>query len=257
MTDYLLALAADHIVAAECGRARDALDTASWDRGFAAASADFWTVVRRYCGYASASLDGAQMPSDPMTEPDTSAMGRLALAALMVTAEADVLAASVRRSPNQVWARLHSLVDDSDERGRPRAGDDLVDPLHLGPAPDAARAAARLAELSDVLVESRAPAVLVAAVAHAELAVVRPFTHGSYLLARSAPRMVLAASSLDTRGAAAVEAGFAAQGRARYVRALKDYARGAVADYLRYFADSVAAGLAVTSALHRNRGFSN
>lgn len=255
VTDYLLALTANGEVSAQCNRARDALDAAVWDRGLARAHEDFWTGVRRYCGYASASLDGGQMPSDPLTEPDGSAMGKLALAALMVTAEADVMAGQVRRTPNQVWARLSSIVDDTEDRGRPRGTDDVRDPLHLGPAPSAEQVADRLASLTEVLVSSEAPVVLVAGIAHAELAVLRPFSHGSYVIARSAPRMVLAAGSLDVKGAAAVEAGFASQGRARYVRALQDYTRGSIAEYMAYFADSVVAGLAVTGSLHRNQGF--
>ena len=56
---------------------------------------------------------------------------------------------------------------------------------------------------------------------------------------------------------AALEAGFAVQGRAGYVRALQDYMRGSVAEYVAYFADSVQAGLALTSTLHRNGGMAN
>ena len=41
---------------------------------------------------------------------------------------------------------------------------------------------------------------MIAAIAHAELATLRPFTHGSYLVARASTRLILAAREVDVDG---------------------------------------------------------
>lgn len=255
--DHLSVLADSPEVRELCVQTRDLLDQVAWDRALRAASEDFWTGVRRWCGYASASLDGAAMPTDPLVQPDDSAMGRLSQAGLLVTAAADAQWQVFARSPLQVWAHFHSLIESGEDRGRPRTSDDAGDPLHLGSLPSAVASHARLLNLSEAIVSSTAPGVLVAAVAHAELAAIRPFHTGSYLIARATPRMVLRSAGLDDRGAAALEAGFAALGRAAYVRALRCYLAGDIPGYLTFIRDSVAAGLSVTRSLHRNGGLSD
>lgn len=252
--DQLSVLATSPGVRELCGETRDLLDHASWDRGLRAASEDFWTAVRRWCGYASASLDGAAMPTDPLAQPDDSAMGRLSQAGLLVTAAADAQWQTFSRSPLQVWAHFHTLIASAEDRGRPRISDEPSDPLHLGSVPPADVAHARLLSIGEAIVGSAAPGVLIAAIAHAELAAIRPFQSGSYLVARATPRMVLRSAALDDRGAAALEAGFASVGRAAYVRALRCYLAGDIPGYLTFIRDSVSAGLAVTRSLHRNGG---
>ena len=253
--DVLAELAQVPEVRALCDQTRDLLDEVAWDRALRRADADFWTGVRRWCGYASASLDGATMPRDALVEPDASAMGRLSLAGLMVTAAADD--DTQLRAPMQLWAHLHSVADGGPERGRPRTDEMVVDPLHLGAVPPSSIVADRLADLSTSVAGSRAPGVLVAALCHAELATVRPFRNHSYLVARATPRVVLRAAGLDLPGAAALEAGMAAVGRPRYVAALRAYQAGEMPEYLAFFRDSVQAGIAQTRFLHRNGGFTN
>jgi Fic family protein len=91
-----------------------------------------------------------------------------------------------------------------------------------------------------------APALVVAAVAHAEVAVVRPFAWGSGLVARSMTRLVLAARGVDPDGLTVPEAGLFAAGRSTYAAALSGYANGSaegVATWLVLHADTVRVGV--------------
>jgi hypothetical protein len=90
--------------------------------------------------------------------------------------------------------------------------------------------------MAQAIVNSRAPAVLVAAIAHAELAVLRPFANASYLIARATPRMVLRARDADPLGAASLEVGQRQVGRVRYVQALRNYASGSASELVDYLA---------------------
>ena len=73
---------------------------------------------------------------------------------------------------------------------------------------------------------TEAPALVVAAIAHAEVAVVRPFAWGSGLLARATTRLVLAGRGLDPSLFSIPEHGMLELGRPAYVRALHAYATG-------------------------------
>jgi Fic family protein len=122
--------------------------------------------------------------------------------------------------------------------------------MHLPGVPDAAVMSARLNALADASVHSRAPGVLVAAVVHAELATIRPFARGSYLVARASSRMVLRARDCDRLGAASVEFGQFAAGRPAYAKALQAYSLGSVegmVGYLEAYGDWVSRGIAMVS----------
>ena len=84
----------------------------------------------------------------------------------------------------------------------------------------AADRAGRLGDLSQVLVASTAPGILVAAVAHAEVATLRPFGWGSGLVARALPRLVLAQRGVDPVMLGAPEVGLRAGGRFARFRAI-------------------------------------
>jgi Fic family protein len=164
-------------------------------------------------------------------------------------AELPSLVSIVGAAPAQALARMHALVargfaDDS-ELGRPRSGDVIDDPLRLGAPASATEVAARLSDLSQVLVASSAPGILVAAVAHAEIASMRPFGWGSGLVARALPRLLLAQRGVDPGMLGAPEVGLKAAGRPAYVRAVRGYAQGSpegVADMIRLVAAAVELG---------------
>ncbi len=243
--DPLAVLAADERVAAAVLSAREEVDALLWRRDVRAAAAEVAAASRERGAQASAAVDGADI-----AVVDASPMGRVLEAATRLTAavpeQVDVFAGS----PLQAWAQLHALTAhgfvDDDVLGRPRAGDVADDPLNLGPLPPAAVAADRLALLARVLTSpTQAPAVLVAGIAHAELAVLRPFPWGSGLLARATVRLVLAARGVDPSLFSVPEHGIAELGRPAYVRALRAYASGtpdAVAEYCVWHATAVALG---------------
>ncbi|MEU3569486.1 oxidoreductase [Kitasatospora sp. NPDC036755] len=207
---------------------------------------------------ASAALAGADWPleevrrrSDFGADPESRTVG----AALRIAAEAGQLLSIWRHSPLQVLARLHLLaVGDGDPAaGRPRrAGEDAEDlfPLELRPvesveaevadgplpalppAPGAEEVAARLDQLSRLLV-ARAegqgvgtPALVVASVVHGELLALRPFGTHNGVIARAAQRIVLIAEGLDPKSICPAEVGLAELGTAAYRRALAGYLAG-------------------------------
>ena len=138
-------------------------------------------------------------------------------------------------APLQALARLHTaaardLVEDPDVLGRPRLpGEGCAELTDLGPAPDGVEVAARLRDLTAVLLAMpRLPVVVAAAVVHAELATVRPFVRGNAVVARALDRAVVQAGGLDPTGVAVTEAGHGAQGGAAYLGALVAYGRGDV-----------------------------
>ena len=175
---------------------------------------------------ASAQLEGAgielerlrgQLMSGSTVEPHSrdARTGSVVQAAVRLHADLGQVLDAWRRSPAQALARLHvlaaaDLVEDPDRLGRPRAaGQPYEDPLGLGAAPDPLEVSARLDGLSRVLLATRAPAVVVAAVVHGELLALRPFGVADGLVARAAARLVLVDRGLDPKAVSAPEVGHA------------------------------------------------
>lgn len=170
-------------------------------------------------------------------------------------------------SPLQVFARLHllaarGLVGD-DRLGRPRVAGDLVlegpyDAM-LGAAPGPLEVHDRLDALVTVLAATRAPALVVAAVVHGEIATLRPFVWGNQVVALAAQRLVLVELGLDPRSQAVVEVGHLDAGEATsYGEALAAYGTGrpdGVAVWVRHCGAAVQAGategIAICEALGR------
>ncbi|MFI9157125.1 oxidoreductase [Kitasatospora aureofaciens] len=207
---------------------------------------------------ASAAVAGADWPLEEVrrrTDFGLDAEARTVGAALRMAAEAGQLLSVWRHSPLQVLARLHLLaVGDADPAaGRPRRAGERAEELFplelepvesveveagtgplpvLPPAPDAEEVAARLDQLSRLLV-ARAeghgvgtPALVVAAVVHGELLALRPFGTHNGLIARAAQRIVLIAEGLDPKSICPAEVGLAELGTGTYRRALAGYLAG-------------------------------
>jgi hypothetical protein len=246
VTDHLQRLADVPAIAQICAQTLKSIDDVQWNRELRKQDDSFTTYIRRMSGYATAALDGAVMPDDPMREPDTSAMGDVANQGLAITAAADLEAATFSHSPLQVWARLHSIIDQTPGRGRPRKDDVAQDPLHLGSAIPVDEMHERLTNLSKLLTITTAPAVLVSAIAHAELATIRPFAQGSYLVARASVRLVLAGKHVDEKLLSAPEFGMYTQGRSAYVQALKNYNSGTIegiTELVKWHASAIESGI--------------
>ncbi|RAJ61759.1 Fic/DOC family protein [Streptomyces sp. Amel2xB2] len=190
---------------------------------------------------ASAALEGADWALEELRRrTDFGAEGepRTVGAALRTTAEAGQLLDVWPQSPLRVLARLHLVAAGGaapDETvGRPRlAGEPVTGP---GPSsttggesalPDADEVAARLDALARIVADgTEAPALVLAAVVHGELATLRPFVSANGLVARAAERVVLVGSGLDPKSVCPAEVGQAEQGREAYEQALEGYASG-------------------------------
>jgi len=166
-------------VASECETTLKAIDELMWNRTVRRHKDSLIPYTRRIAGFATAALDGAQMPKDPTMEPEVSPMGSLSDQGLLVTAEADLQRLAFRTEPLKVLARLHTFVSIDEDRGRPRTTNDVNDPLRLGSVPPYEVLQERMSQLVDLVIESKASSILVTAIAHAELATLRPFTQGN------------------------------------------------------------------------------
>lgn len=240
-------------------RARDAVDAATravdkvlWDRAVRSAAANLAAISKSQGALANAALEGAELAPGALATPGgdrESPMGQVVASALDLGAGAPRFAGLITVTPMQALAEAATVVGRRfvplGELGRPRAVDNCDDPLHLPGLPPAQQVAPRLQELGRVLVASKERGVLVAAVVHAELALLRPFTWGSGLVARGSVRWILAAKGVDPDMLTVPESGFRELGRAGYVRALKGYASGSedgVASWVQVFADIVVVG---------------
>ena len=235
--------------------ARAAVDEVLWDRGIRARAGEVVAASRMRGGWASAAIDGAEVRPDALVSGDAldgSPMGRLVAAALAVQVETSALVDTFARAPLQALSRLHAVASagfvEDDLRGRLRTTDGADDPLRLGGLPSYAEASRRTTQLASVLTgPTEAPALVVAAVAHGEIAVLRPFPWGSGLVARATTRLVLAARGVDPDGLTVPEAGLFAAGRPAYAEALRSYATGSpegVARWLVLHAETVRVGAA-------------
>jgi len=137
----------------------------------------------------------------------------IAQAALRVSTGVLALVPIIATSPLQAFARLHAL-----------AGKGVVDEDELG-RPVNAEAAARLNGLAETLLTSTVPAMLVAALVHAELATVGPFASHNGIVARAAERLVLVSRGVGPASVVGPEAGHLAL-RPAYESNLRGYAVG-------------------------------
>ena len=216
---------------------------------------------------ASAALEGANLPVDVIRDlmrgarawperPDP--VEQVAQGVVQATAETEHVQSMLRTAPLQALARLHvaaaaGLVE-TDQLGRPRQeGEECREYVDLGPAPGPEALQARLRGLVDVLLAGEgAPAVVVAALVHAEIAHARPFVRGNGGVARAMERAVIQASGLDPTGVVVPEVGHGRGGGPAYLGALAAYGTGTregVALWLAHCCEAVVAGAAEGRAI--------
>jgi hypothetical protein len=243
--DPLAVLAEIPEVAVSSAAAREEVDRLLWRRDVRNAAEEVAIASRQRGARDSAAIDGADV-----VDVDGSPMGRVLDAALRLTAAVPTQVDVFGTAPLQALAHLHALtatgfIDEAD-LGRPRSLSEADDPLNLGDLPPAGPAAQRLAMLAQTLTTpTSAPALVVAAIAHAEIAVLRPFAWGSGLLSRAVTRLVLAERGVDPSLFSIPENGMLELGRSSYVKALRGYATGSregVAEWCVWHASAVAAG---------------
>ncbi len=239
-SDPFSRLAALEGVASAMAAARDGIDVLLRDRGLRQSPPELTTESLLLGAHASAVLEGS---STDLVALRRGAGDEVAQAALRVSSEVLALVPVLGRSPLQVFARLHTL-----------AGKGVVDEADLG-RPRDATAAQRLRDLAGLLVApSEAPALVVAAVVHAELATVAPFVSHNGIVARAAERLVLVARGVDPKSLVVPEAGHLRL-RREYESNLRGYRDGGAAGvhaWLLYAAEGYAAG-AEASPVHTPR----
>lgn len=185
---------------------------------------------------ASAAIEGVDVSLDELRRG--SIEDPVVQGALRASAELGRLGATWRKAPRQVLARLHTLAAAglTDSLGRPRTQDQEL--------------AARLESLFGLLeAPTKAPALVLAAVVHAELAVLRPFGTADGVVARSAERLTLVEYGLDPKSLVAVEVGHL---ELPYADGLRSYLTGSpegVAEWVRHCAAAVTLGVRETTAI--------
>lgn len=261
MTDPFLQVAELPGVAQAVADARSAVDRLLGHRVLRRKSAEVSAESALRGARASAALEGVDVPLEEVRSGGVA--DPVVQGALRASAEIGALADTWRKAPRQALARLHVLAAadavGAEDLGRPRA-DGLVstDPLKLGQPPASGEVAARLDALSGLLTGStKAPALVVAAIAHAELLVLRPFGWGDGIVARAAQRITLVDRGLDPKSLTAPEIGHLELSEA-YAEALHGYVTGTpegVVGWIRHCSEAtvIAArdSLAICEALQR------
>ncbi len=194
--------------------------------------------------WASAVLAGstatlAEVRSGAATDP-------IVQGALRVSSELASLADNWSGAHRQVLARLHAL-----------AAVDLADSAELGrPRPDR-EVAHRLDTLAEVLAQTRAPALVVAAIVQGELLALDAFAPAAGVVARAAARLTLIERGLDPKSLVAFEVGHL-EARADFDSALAGYQVGSaeqVVGWIAHCALAVELGaresLAICEAIQR------
>lgn len=220
---------------------RDGIDVMLRDRGLRRTSPETTAESLLRGAHASAVLEGS---SSTLAEVREGAGDEVARDAVRVSTELLSLVPRVRQSPLQAFARIHAL-----------AATGSVEPDRLG-RPRDAEAAGRLRDIATVATsqgsEGAAPALLVAAMVHAELVSAAPFVSHNGIVARAVERLIIVARGVDEKSLCVPEAGHLAL-RPAYESNLRGYAEGGAAGvhaWVLYGAEAFAAG-AEASPLRR------
>jgi hypothetical protein len=209
---------------------RDGIDALLRDRGLRRTAPSLTAESLLRGAHASAVLEGSR---SSLGEVRDGSGDQSAAASVRLSTELLGLLPTLSRSPLQVLARLHTLagkgITAEDDLGRPR---DAV-------------AADRLRGLAGVLTgATSAPALVVAAVVHGELAASAPFVSHNGLVARAAERLVLVARGVDEKSLLVPEAGHLLL-RRQYESNLRGYRDGGPAgvhSWLLYAAEAYTKG---------------
>jgi hypothetical protein len=189
-------------VASAFAAARDSIDALLRDRGLRRTTPELTAQSLLRGARASAALEGLGLRDEEYDETG----------ALRLSGELLGLLPVWRRTPLQALARMHTLV------ARGSVGDDVLGrPV---------RSADRLHDLvSRLATPTAAPALVVAAVVHAEVAAAGVFAGHNRVVARAAERLVLVDRAVDPASVTVPEAGHLALAPA-YSRILEDYRSG-------------------------------
>lgn len=242
-TDPLAGLLARPGVAEACEAARQDVDVALGNRVLRRGGASRVAAESSVRGAAAAAwLSGARISLDDVKAGVPAALADpLVQGALRAYGALGELADVWGHASRQALARLDVL-----------AGADLVDDRErLGTPRGARHVATRLDTLADTLAATTAPAVLLAALVHAEVLSLDAFAPVSGIVARAAARLVLVERGLDPSAVVVVEVG-QRDHEDRHDAALARYATGTpegVADWVVQYATFVREGATETLAI--------
>lgn len=237
----LQSLAALPEVDAGLARAREACTQLRWHNALRRRTEQAAAEARVRGARASAALEGAEFSLDVVrelvmgatqwpSEPDP--LERMLRANVQAVAESEHVRSIILTSPAQALARLHvaagSQLLAAEAVGRPRTDGESSSEFVEASAPsDPLHLPSRLAGLYEVVAcHDKVPALVVGAVAHAEIAVMRPFVRGNGIVARAFERALVQACGLDPTGVAVPEVGYLREGATGYAGALAAYAAG-------------------------------
>jgi hypothetical protein len=209
---------------------RDGIDVMLRDRGLRRTSPELTAESLLRGAHASAVLEGS---SASLAEVRAGEGDAIAADAVRLSTSVLGLAPLMKTAPLQAIARIHAV-----------AGSATVPPDELGRPRDAA-SADRLRGVAElVLAQTSAPALLVAAVVHADLATAAPFASHNGIVARAVERLLLVSRGVDAKSLVVPEAGHLAL-RAEYESNLRGYRDGGTAGvhaWLLYAAEAYAKG---------------
>ena len=203
---------------------RDGIDVMLRDRGLRRTTPEQTGESLLRGAHASAVLEGS---ASTLEQVRVDAGDEIAQASVRVSSELLALAPVLGRSPLQAFARIHSLT------GGASAGQ-----------PVSTEAAQRLQSLSQTMLATTAPALLVAALVHADLLTASPFADHNGVVARAVERLVLVSRGVDPASLVVPEAGHLAI-RAEYesnLRAYRDGGKAGLHAWLLYAAEAQAKG---------------
>ena len=209
--DAFLAAASMEGVPSAFAATRDGIDSLLRDRGLRRTTPEDTARSLLLGAAATASLEGSDVDVELLAGGGGDATAR---AALRLSTELLGLVPVWRRTPLQAIARIHALA---------AAGSVPDDDLGR---PDDSTGVARLGELSRALTApTEAPALVVAALTHAEVATCGAFASHAGVVARALERLVLVERGVDPASVTVPEAGHAAEPEA-YRSALGAYELG-------------------------------
>ncbi|WP_040157666.1 Fic family protein [Mobilicoccus massiliensis] len=261
--DALRTIAAWPAVDEALTEAREACTRLRWHEGLRRRAPEAAAESRVRGARASAEMDGARSDDAVVRglligavewpeRPDPTLT--VLRGAMQATAEAEHIGRLVTSSPRQALARLHTAAAEPllgatpDLLGRPRRGEGCPEFSDLGePLAHVDERLAGVASLLSCAGTPGIPVVLVAALAHAEIAVVRPFVRGNGLVARALERALIHAGGVDPTGVSVPEAGHLRRVGTPYLGALAAYADGSregIELWVRHVAGAVRDGAA-------------
>lgn len=226
--DLLAEWGAQEGVPSAMAAARDAIDLLLRDRGLRRTGAEVTAESLLRGAHASAVLSGSASSWEEVRD------GRgdeVAVAAVRLSTHTLSVVPALRRAPLQAFARLHAVaVGAQESAGRPSG-------------PEGARVLGSLGRL--LTTPTTAPALVVAAIAHAEIAAAEPFASYDGLVARAVERALLVERGVDPPSVVVPEAGHLAV-RAAYESNLRAYRDGGAAGrraWLLYAAEAYGKGV--------------